>query len=48
MKSKKVKITCEKSPQFASEVGKTIKVIQGDEARIESPIDAYPLPKFTW
>ena len=48
VKSKKVKVTCEKSPQFASEFGKTVKVIQGDEARIECPIDAYPLPKFTW
>ncbi|CAF3878648.1 unnamed protein product, partial [Adineta steineri] len=48
IKSKKVKISCEKSPQFASETGKTVKVIQGDDARIESPIDAYPIPKFAW
>jgi hypothetical protein len=48
IKSKKVKITCEKSPQFASEFGKTVKAIQGDDVRIESPIDAYPIPKFTW
>lgn len=48
VKSKKVKVTCEKAPQFASDTGKTLRVIQGDEARIESPIDAYPVPKFTW
>ncbi|UJR23285.1 hypothetical protein I4U23_026301 [Adineta vaga] len=48
VKSKKVKITCEKSPQFGSEIGKTVKAIQGDDTRIESPIDAYPIPKFTW
>ena len=48
VKSKKVKILCEKSPQFASDIGKTVKVIQGDDATIESPTDAYPLPKFTW
>ena len=48
VKSKKVKVTCEKSPQFASEFGKTVRVIQGDEARLESSIDAYPLPKFSW
>ena len=48
VKSKKVKVSCEKSPQFANEVGKTVKAIQGDDARLESPIDAYPLPKFTW
>jgi hypothetical protein len=48
VKSKKVKITCEKSPQFASDIGKTVKVIQGDDARLASPIDAYPIPKFTW
>jgi hypothetical protein len=48
VKSKKVKVTCEKSPQFASEFGKTVKVIQGEDARLESSIDAYPLPKFTW
>jgi hypothetical protein len=48
VKSKKVKVSCEKSPQFASEVGKLIKVVQGDDARVESPIDAYPLPKFIW
>ena len=29
VKSKKVKVTCEKSPQFATEVGKTVKAIQG-------------------
>ena len=48
VKSKKVKITCEKSPQFASEVGKTVKAVQGDDTQIECPIDAYPIPKFAW
>ncbi|CAF0814387.1 unnamed protein product [Rotaria sordida] len=48
VKSKKVKVTCEKSPQFPSEFGKTVKAIQGDDTRIESSIDAYPLPQFTW
>ena len=48
VKSKKVKISCEKSPQFSSDIGQSIKVIQGDEARLESIIDAYPLPQFTW
>lgn len=48
VKSKKVKVTCEKAPQFASDLGQTVRVIQGEQARIESPIDAYPVPKFTW
>ncbi|CAF4019954.1 unnamed protein product, partial [Rotaria sp. Silwood1] len=47
VESKKVKLTCEKSPQFPSDIGKTIKFIREDDARIESSIDAYPLPKFT-
>ena len=48
VKSKKVKISCEKAPKFLSEFGKIVRAIQGDDARIESPIDAYPIPKFTW
>ncbi|CAF3389468.1 unnamed protein product [Rotaria socialis] len=48
VKSKKVKVSCEKSPQFASEFGKPVQTIQGEDARIECSIDAYPLPNFTW
>ncbi|CAF5034607.1 unnamed protein product [Rotaria sp. Silwood1] len=48
VESKKVKLTCEKSPQFSSDIGKTIKFIREDDTRIESSIDAYSLPKFTW
>lgn len=48
VKSKKVKLSCEKSPQFATETGQPVKVIQGEDAQLESIIDAYPLPKFTW
>lgn len=48
VKSKKVKVACEKSPHFASDVGKPVQVIQGEDARIECSIDAYPLPSFSW
>lgn len=48
VKSKKVKLSCEKSPQFASEFGSPVRAIQGEDARIECSIDAYPIPQFTW